>query len=238
MNNESVLFLLPCTLGIDAVQSIPSYVKDIAESLDIFFVENERSARRYLRSIGYTKNFDEVTLHLLDKHNKNTFIKTALLDLIREKKSAGILSEAGLPCIADPGGEVVKIAHQLEMQVNPLVGPSSIIMALIASGMNGQEFIFHGYLPVENEAQKKKLKEIEQQAIRSGYTQIFMETPYRNNKLIESILSDCNAELLLSIACDITLPTQFIQTKTIQQWKKEKPDFHKRPCIFSINKNT
>ena len=104
MTNESVLFLLPCTLGIDAVQSIPSYVKDIAESLDIFFVENERSARRYLRSIGYTKNFDEVTLHLLDKHNKNTFIKTALLDLIREKKSAGILSEAGLPCIADPGG--------------------------------------------------------------------------------------------------------------------------------------
>jgi len=237
MVNVSTLFLLPCSLGEDVTFTIPSYITTIANTLDVFFVENERSARRYLRAIGYTKSFDEVQLFLLDKHSKNTFIKTALQDLLMHKKNAGVLSEAGLPCIADPGNEVVKIAHQLKIKVDPLVGPSSIILALISSGMNGQSFTFHGYLPVDTEPQKKKLKEIELLAIKTGYTQLFMETPYRNNKLVDTIIQCCSPELLLSVACDITLPTQYICTQSIAQWKKEKIDIHKRPAIFSINRN-
>jgi 16S rRNA (cytidine1402-2'-O)-methyltransferase len=237
MVNVSTLFLLPCSLGENVTFTIPSYITTTVNTLDVFFVENERSARRYLRAIGYTKSFDEVQLFLLDKHNKNTFIKAALQDLLTHKKNAGVLSEAGLPCIADPGHEVVKLAHQLKIKVDPLVGPSSIILALIASGMNGQSFTFHGYLPVEAEHQKKKLKEIESLAIKTGYTQLFMETPYRNNKLVDTITQCCSPELLLSVACDITLPTQYICTQSIAEWKKEKIDIHKRPAIFSINRN-
>ena len=235
MNNQSTIYLIPCTLGEDAQDTIPVYVKNIVADLSVFFVENERSARRYLRSIGYTKNFDEVQLILLDKQQEGKNIKQHLQNIKKNNVSAGILSEAGCPGIADPGSQVVKMAHSLNLNVSPMVGPSSILLALIASGMNGQNFTFHGYLPIETAAQLKKIKELETQAARFGTTQIFMETPYRNNKMIENIIHTCLPDTKVCIACDITLPSEYIHTKSVKEWKEIKPDIHKRPAIFLIN---
>jgi 16S rRNA (cytidine1402-2'-O)-methyltransferase len=235
MNAKSTVYLIPCTLGEESVDAIPQYVKEIVYQLDMFFVENERSARRYLRSIGYTKNFDEVKLILLDKQNEAKNIKPHLLHIQKNNLSAGVLSEAGCAGIADPGTLVIKQAHIYGIHVSPLVGPSSILLALIASGMNGQSFSFHGYLPIETPNQLKKIKELESIAARFGSTQIFMETPYRNNKMIENILHTCLPDTKLCIACDINLPTEFIQTKSVKEWRQDKPDIHKRPAIFLIN---
>lgn len=229
------IYLIPCSLGENATECIPSYVRTIVAELDVFFVENERSARRYLRTIGYTKNFDEVQLILLDKQQESKNLKPHLLALIQQGKSAGILSEAGCAGIADPGSQVVKLAHSLQMKVSPLVGPSSILLALIASGMNGQSFSFHGYLPIETAAQLKRIKELETQAARFGATQMFMETPYRNNKMIENILHTCLPDTKLCIACDLTLETEFIMTRSVKEWRENKMDIHKRPAIFLIN---
>ncbi|MEI6312307.1 MAG: SAM-dependent methyltransferase [Bacteroidota bacterium] len=235
MNTTSSIYLIPCNLGESSIDPIPQYAKTIIYELNIFFVENERSARRYLRSIGYTKNFDDVTLILLDKQQEGKNIKQHLQQIKKKGESAGILSEAGLPGIADPGTQVVKLAHSLFFKVQPLVGPSSILLALVASGLNGQSFCFHGYLPIETPAQIKKIKELETQSARFGTTQIFIETPYRNNKIIENILSSCMPDTKLCIACDITLDTEFIQTKSMKEWKEQTPDIHKRPAIFLIN---
>jgi 16S rRNA (cytidine1402-2'-O)-methyltransferase len=233
---SNTLYLIPVTLG-DNTETIPAYVKDICEPLDCFIVENLRSARRYLRSVGYTKNFDsEVTFFELDKHNIQL---QELYDffLNASAKKIGLMSEAGNPCIADPGNLAVKIAHELNWQVRPLVGPSSILMALIASGFNGQQFTFHGYIPVDVKEQVNFLKKIEGESRRTGYTQIFMETPYRNEKLVEQIINTCHPETLLCIAADISLETEFIQTRLVKNWKNNKPNLHKRPAIFVIGTN-
>lgn len=235
MISTSTIYLIPCNLGESTDDPIPQYVKEIVYQLSIFFVENERSARRYLRSIGYTKNFDEVQLVLLDKQQEGKNVKQVLQSMYKNKLSAGILSEAGCPGIADPGTQVVKLAHICNIKVQPLVGPSSILLALIASGLNGQSFMFHGYLPIETAAQIKKIKELETQAARFGTTQLFMETPYRNNKMIENIVQTCMPDTKLCIACDITLDTEFIVTKSVKEWKEKLPDIHKRPAIFIIN---
>ncbi len=156
------------------------------------------------------------------------------LDKLREGKSIGLLSEAGTPCIADPGAVVVKMAHELNIEVVPLVGPNSIILSLMASGFNGQNFTFHGYLPIDKLALSKKLKEIEQKAGRENQTQIFIETPYRNNQMLSSIIKSCSPNTLLCIATNLTLQTQTITTLPISNWKYKKPDFHKKPTVFLL----
>jgi 16S rRNA (cytidine1402-2'-O)-methyltransferase len=224
------IFLIPSFLGEDNPSIIPQQVKDAVNSLDEFIVEDLRTARRYLRAIGYKKNFDtEVTLHELDKHAQKQDCNLLLENVLRGK-NCGLISEAGNPCIADPGNEVVAFAHKKNIEVVPLVGPSSILLALIASGFNGQQFFFHGYLPIKEPNRSKKIKQLENAS--HGATQLFMETPFRNAKLLDELLKTCADTTNLCIACDLTLPTQFIKTKTIKEWKQQKPELNKRYCIF------
>lgn len=230
---SSELFLIPTTLG-ENQEVIPHYVKQTCSTLNIFIVENIKSARRYLRKIGFDKNFDtEVTFFELNKHH---FTIESLYNFLLEhqNKDIGLLSEAGNPCIADPGATVVKIAHELKMKVSPLVGPSSILLALIGSGFNGQQFTFHGYFPIDKKEQQLFLKKLEAKIKKTGYTQIFMETPYRNEKTIEQILKTCHIDSLFCVAADLTLTTECIETRKIANWKKGRPNFHKRPAMFLL----
>jgi len=230
---QKTLYLIPTSLG-DNFDTIPLYVKEICFDLDVFIVENLRSARRYLRKIGFKKNFDEeVTFFELNKHTKDE-LEPIYNFLLETNSNIGLLSEAGNPCIADPGAVAVDLCHQLKIYVKPLVGPSSILMALISSGFNGQHFTFNGYLAIDKIERSKKLKDLEKNLYRTGFTQIFMETPYRNEKFIDSIIKNCRANTKLCIAVDISLETEFIETRTIENWKKKRPNFHKRPAIFIL----
>ncbi len=229
-NTPGKIFLIPSFLGVDSPPIIPQQVKDVVGMLDEFIVENAKSARRYLRAIGFRKNFDtEVLIRELEKHADKQNCEW-LLENVLKGKNCGLISEAGNPCIADPGNEIVAYAHRKNIEVVPLVGPSSILLALIASGFNGQQFSFHGYLPIQNPERDKKIKQLENAS--GGSTQIFMETPFRNQKLLEEILKTCRDETRLCIACDLTLETQFIKTKPIKEWRKTVPDINKRYCIF------
>ena len=229
-NTPGKIFLIPSFLGVDSPPIIPQQVKDVVGMLDEFIVENAKSARRYLRAIGFRKNFDtEVLIRELEKHADKQNCEW-LLENVLKGKNCGLISEAGNPCIADPGNEIVAYAHRKNIEVVPLVGPSSILLALIASGFNGQQFSFHGYLPIQNPERDKKIKQLENAS--GGSTQIFMETPFRNQKLLEEILKTCRDETRLCIACDLTLETQFIKTKPIKEWRKAVPDVNKRYCIF------
>ncbi len=224
------IYLIPSFLGEDNPSIIPQQVKDVVNDLNEFIVEDLRTARRYLRAIGYTKNFDtEVTLHELDKHATKQDCNVLLQNVLRGK-NCGLISEAGNPCIADPGNEIVAFAHKKNIEVIALVGPSSILLALIASGFNGQQFSFNGYLPIKEPDRSRKIKHLE--GISRGTTQIFMETPFRNQKLLDELLKTCADTTHLCIACDLTLSTQFIKTKTIKEWKQQKPELNKRYCIF------
>ena len=228
------LFLIPSFLGENNPAIIPDQVKEAVLALDEFIVEDARTARRYLRAIGYKKDFDsEVIIRELDKHASAQSC-AVLLQNLYEGKDCGLLSEAGNPCIADPGNELVAFAHENGFEVVPLVGPSSILLALISSGFNGQQFSFQGYLPIKEPDRSRKIKQLE--SFSQNATQIFMETPFRNQKLLEEVLRACNDNTLLCIACDLTLPSQFIQTKKVAAWKKEKIDINKRYCIFLIGK--
>ncbi len=230
------LFLIPSFLNEDNPSIIPQQVKDVVGQLDEFIVENAKTARRFLRAIGFKKNFDtEVTIHEMDKHSRSVSYDTLLKNVL-DGKNCGVISEAGNPCIADPGNEIVAYAHKREIEIVPLVGPSSILLALISSGFNGQQFSFNGYLPIQGVERSRKLKQLES-AAKNGHTQIFMETPFRNQKLLEEILKTCHDDALLCIACDLTLSTQFIHTKKIRDWKKERPDIQKRYCIFLFGNN-
>lgn len=224
------IYLIPSFLGEDNPSIIPQQVKDVVNNLNEFIVEDLRTARRYLRSIGYTKNFDtEVTLHELDKHAPQQKCNILLENVLRGN-NCGLISEAGNPCIADPGNEIVAFAHKKNIEVIPLVGPSSILLALIASGFNGQQFSFHGYLPIKEPDRGRKIKHLE--GMSRSATQIFMETPFRNQKLLDELLKTCADTTHLCIACDLTLSTQFVKTKTIKEWKQQKPELNKRYCIF------
>ena len=230
---DGKLYLIPSFLGEDNKSIIPDQVKEMVGTLDEFIVENAKTARRYLRAIGFTKNFDtEVVINEIDKHGEN--IAPKLLANISKGKNIGIISEAGNPCIADPGHELVRYAHSRGIQVVPLVGPSSILLALIASGMNGQQFTFHGYLPIQSADRMKKLRQLEEIARRHNITQIFMETPFRNDSLVRDALQVLDADTKLCVACDLTLPTESISTKKISDWKKQVPDLHKRYSIFLL----
>lgn len=236
MEAKGCLYLIPTTLGESQIDTvIPSHVKEIINTIDEYIVEDERSARRYLKKAGIIKDLAEIILHPLNKHT-NTEEISSYLNNINNGKNIGIISEAGCPGVADPGAEMVKIAHQKNIRVVPLVGPSSILLALMASGFNGQNFTFNGYLPKEKGERIKKLKDLEKAIFQKNETQIFIETPFRNQNLLEDIVNICHPSTMLCIACDITLPSEFIQTKSVNEWKKKLPDINKRPAIFLIYK--
>ena len=234
-NQKGILYLIPTTLGdtSETLDVIPSKVNRIINTIDEYIVENEKSARHYLKKAGIQKPLQEIILHPLNQHTQTHEIWNYLKN-ISQGKNIGIISEAGCPGVADPGSEVVKLAHANNIQVIPLVGPSSILLALMASGFNGQSFTFNGYLPKERGERIKKLKELEKLARQKKQTQLFIETPYRNMHLLEDIAANCDAKTQLCIACDITLPTEFIKTKSVFDWKKQLPDINKRPTIFLI----
>ena len=231
---QTTLYLIPTTLG-DKWDYIPSDVKEVASALNVFVVENLRSARRHLRKLGNKMEFDsEVEFFELNKHQSDF---EELFNFIQKhsskNNSIGLLSEAGNPCIADPGSVVVELCHQLNIQVKPMVGPSSILLTLIASGFNGQQFTFHGYLPIDKKDKRNELRKLENMVKQTGYTQIFMETPYRNEQLLTEAMSSLNADSKLCIATDIGEDSEFISTRLIKNWK-EHPNLHKRPTVFAL----
>jgi 16S rRNA (cytidine1402-2'-O)-methyltransferase len=227
------LYLIPVTLGsTDYKQVIPEAVIRITGELRFFIAENIRSARRYLRLIDREFPIDASVFFELSEHTKESEI-TGYLDPADEGNDIGLLSEAGLPCLADPGSKIVSMAHGRNIKVVPLTGPSSVILALIASGLNGQNFTFNGYLPVKQEELSPRIREIERKA-RSGVTQIFMETPYRNQKLFEALMSVCTNDTKLCIAENITLPDEMIRTLKISEWKRVIPDLKDKLVIFLI----
>jgi len=230
------LYLIPTQLSDENLLVIPDYVKEITNSLDEFVVENEKSARHFLKRIGYKKPLNELQLYLLNEHTPSTDV-TQLLKPLLDGKNMGLLSEAGCPAVADPGAELVSAAHRNNISVVPLVGPSSVILSLMASGLNGQSFSFVGYIPKERNARIKTLKELEKISRTKNQTQIFIEAPYRNQHLLEDILQTCDAETMLCIACEITAPNEFIKTKSIKEWKKKVPEINKRDAIFLIGKS-
>ena len=234
MNKKGKIYLIPTTLGESEISLvIPANVIDIIESLQYFIVENIRTARRYIRKVSLSKNIDEITFFELNKHTKTEEISSYLKPSL-SGNSIGIISEAGNPGIADPGANIVKIAHQKDIDVVPLVGPSSILLALISSGMNGQNFAFNGYLPIKDNERIKKIEYLEKKSRTENQTQIFMETPFRNMKMLDAVLQICRNNTFLCIAADITLQSEFIKTKTIAEWKKQKPQLNKRPTVFVL----
>ncbi|MCD4732161.1 MAG: SAM-dependent methyltransferase [Bacteroidales bacterium] len=232
---SGTLFLIPVFLSDTNTNNIfPSVNLEIINSLNEFIVEDLRTARRFLRKVGYKKDFEKVNFHLLNKHTNPSEIYT-FLDKAKIGHNIGLMSEAGIPCVADPGFEIVNLAHQLGIKVKPLIGPSSILQALMGSGFNGQQFVFHGYLPIDKKERRKAILNIEHNAKKSNQTQIFIETPYRNNKLVADILTFCAENTQLCIATDITGENEFIKTKFIHDWRKIKIDLHKKPTVFLIN---
>ncbi len=233
--HNGTLYLIPSLLAeTNDGSHFPSYNLQVIRSLDAFVAENVRTARRFLRKVGYQQDFDRVIFYELNKHTDSTQLNSFLAPL-KEGRDMGLLSEAGIPCIADPGSSVVALAQEAGIRVVPLSGPSSIFLALMASGFNGQHFVFHGYLPIGRKERDQKLAELEREAITLRRTQIFMETPYRNNALLESILHVCRDSTQLCIASMITHEAlESIRTKTVGEWKKNRPDLHKQPTVFLV----
>ncbi len=229
------LYLIPVTLGDNDTISkvLPYSVFEIIDKLNFFIVEKTRTARRFISVAINNKSIDEIHFFELDKHSKNQDIK-AFLNPLFQGFSIGLMSEAGTPAIADPGSQIISLAHMLNIEVVPLVGPNSLLLALMASGFNGQNFVFHGYLPKEKENRVKKLKKLETDILKKEQTQIFIETPYRNSQLFESILKTCKAQTKLCLACDITLSSQWIKTKTVANWKKETVNLRKKLTVFLL----
>lgn len=225
------LYLIPVTLGgNDLRMLIPDRVLETTKRLRYFVVEDIRSARRYLRSVDNEFPIDESHFLELNEHTRDEDI-VHYLDPVLNGSDMGLMSEAGMPAIADPGSRLIAIAHRKMIPVVPLPGPSSILLALVSSGLNGQKFMFHGYLPVKPADRAVKLKELERNA-GTGYSQIFMETPYRNNSMLDTILSVCRNDTLLCIAADLTLPTEFIRTMRISEWRNSRPDLNRRPAVY------
>lgn len=232
-----MLFLIPAYLSDESPKDYfaPS-IKEYILKTDYFFVENEKTARKVIKFFAPEKKQSDLKLFLLDKYSESNDLKEAQ-KLMKSGQDFGLLSEAGLPCIADPGNVMVKWCHENNIKVIPINGPSSIILALISSGFNGQEFTFHGYLPIDKEQKKKQILFLENQVQKSGYSQIFMETPYRNNQLLEDLIKFLNPNTKLCIAANINHPTEeFIKTLKISDWKNKKPELHKIPAVFVLGK--
>jgi 16S rRNA (cytidine1402-2'-O)-methyltransferase len=227
-----MIYLIPSFLSAEAVETIPAYILNAVKECKVIFAENERTARRFLKSMSkeiVIDNFEWHTIHKAEEEQINIFIQK-----ITEGKNIAIISEAGCPGIADPGQVLVHEAQKMNAVVKPLVGPSSILLALMASGFNGQCFTFNGYLPIDNLDRNKKLKQLEEESARNNCTQIFIETPYRNNKMFENILLNCKSSTQLCIAAELTSVNEWVKAKTIAEWKKEQIDLHKKPVIFLL----
>ena len=235
MTLEKALYLIPVTLGETEIRNVlPDYNHDVIVGIKHFIVENIRSARRFLKKVEKTIDIDELTFYELNRHTDRKIIGEYLKPL-EQGQAVGIISEAGCPAIADPGADVVALAQGRGFKVVPLVGPSSIIMALMGSGFNGQSFAFNGYLPVDLAGRTKALKKLENKVYNEDQSQIFIETPYRNSKMLETMLSALRPNTKICVAAGITTDQEFIVTKTVEKWKKSKmPDFEKVPCVFLI----
>ena len=234
MDIKGKLYLIPTPLGQEGLYCIPRYVFEQIQSLEVFIAEKAKTARHFIKSTGFEKPISSLEIFELNKFTEDTE-KKHFLDAAEKGKSIGLLSEAGCPGVADPGAEIVAMAHKKGIEVVPLVGPSSILLALMASGMNGQNFAFKGYLPPKKPDLAKALKQAEQLSSKFSQTQIFIETPYRNNSFFEAALKVLHPRTRLCVATDLTLPSQFIKTATIGAWRKLKQfDIHKRPSIFLI----
>ena len=234
-NLKGKLYLLPVMLGDnDPTEVLPITVSRTMDFINDYVVENSKAARKFIKAINPAKIQADLNLFELNKHTDEKEIKTFIKPLL-EGKNMGLMSDAGCPGVADPGAAVVKLAHENGIQVVPLVGPSSILLAMMASGMNGQSFAFNGYLPIDKSDKKQELKRLEKLSFDKNQSQIFIETPYRNNNILDDLISILQPNTHICVACDITLPTEYIKTATANQWKKIKVDLHKRPCIFIIH---
>ncbi len=230
----ATVYLIPSLLHEEGLASIPSYITGIVKQCQVLFVENERTARRYLKTLAKEIVIDNYEWFTVSGPSQGPDTYDLFRKKVNEGKIIGIISEAGCPGIADPGQQLVAIAHEMNVEVKPLVGPNSILLALMASGMNGQQFRFAGYLPIQNPERNKAIKELESESTKKNCTQIFIETPYRNNQLLDALLAACNPSTKICIAVDLTSEQEFIKTRSVNDWKKDKPDIHKRPAIFLL----
>lgn len=229
----STIYLIPSLLDENGLQAISPYILSAIKKCSVVFAENERTARRFFKALDkdiVIDSFEWFTIHKTEEAQVNNFKKK-----IDEKKNIAIISEAGCPGIADPGQILIALAQEMNCTIRPLVGPSSILLALMASGLNGQQFEFLGYLPIESIAREKMIRELEISSFKNNSTKIFIETPYRNNQLIESLIKICNGKTKLCIAVNLTGPNELIKTQSIAQWKLKKPDMHKQPAIFLLH---
>lgn len=228
------VYLIPTVIAEGALETIPSYIKETVQKCTVFFVENERTARRFLKSIWREMVIDNYQWYTI--HKAETEVMSAFTQHLKKGDTIGIMSEAGCPGIADPGQILIAKAQEMKVVVTPLVGPSSILLALMASGLNGQSFSFNGYLPIDGAERRKAILQLEDEALRKNAAQLFIETPFRNDAMFKDILQICKPLTRLCIAVDITAPTEMIKTKTINDWKEEVPPLHKRPVIFILGK--
>jgi 16S rRNA (cytidine1402-2'-O)-methyltransferase len=226
----AAVYLIPTVLYEEAIEPLPTYLLNAIKECTVFFVENERTTRRYLKMIWKEMVIDNYEWHNMKE--VNGAVMTSFKNAINQNKTIGIISEAGCPGIADPGQQLVMMAQEMNVTVKPLVGPSSILLALMASGMNGQQFQFVGYLPIDSAERMKAIKNLETESKQKNCTQIFIETPYRNNQLLETILKTCQPQTKICVAVDLTAQTEMVKTKTVKDWKSSIPQLHKRPAIF------
>lgn len=228
----ATVYLIPTVLAEGATHSLPAYIATAVKECSVFFVENERTARRYLKLLRREIVIDNYEWFNMKEVTND--VAVAFRQRIKDKKIIGIISEAGCPGVADPGQQLVHIAQEMKAVVRPLVGPNSILLALMASGMNGQQFQFTGYLPIDAGERAKAIKSLETESKQKNCTQIFIETPYRNNQLLETLVKTCHPQTRICVAADLTAPTESIQTRTAVQWKNDVPQLHKRPAIFLL----
>jgi 16S rRNA (cytidine1402-2'-O)-methyltransferase len=228
----STVYLIPTVLSEGQTDCLPAYILEAVKNCPVFFVENERTARRFLKLIWKEMVINEYEWYNMKEVTEE--VSLAFRSKVKEEKNIGIISEAGCPGVADPGQQLVSIAQQMNVKVKPLVGPNSILLALMASGMNGQQFQFVGYLPIDASERTKTIKQLELESRQKSCTQIFIETPYRNNQLLETLVTSLHSHTKVCVAVDLTSPTEMVQTKTAQQWKTAMPQLHKRPAIFLI----
>lgn len=236
MTEKGKLYLIPSPLGERDFSCIfPSLNLEIINEIDTYIVEDLRTGRRFLKKMGIQKAIDDLEFFLLNEHTQGVDLNE-YLKCCEEGKNVGLMSDAGTPCIADPGNVVVAKAHQLGIEVIPLIGPNSIVLALMASGFNGQNFTFNGYLPVEQDRREEELKFLESRVIKHNQTQLFIETPYRNNHLFQSILRVCQPNTRLCIACNMTTEEQYVKSQSVARWRKENIDLHKKPVVFVLGR--
>ncbi len=233
--SKGILYLLPVPLSDDAAMaSYTPYLQETINTLDEYIVENEKTARKFLKQAGLSIPQQQLIIHDYGKHNRDQGNKQEFFKGLMAGKNVGLMSEAGCPGVADPGADIVAEAHSKGIKVDPLVGPSSILLALMASGFSGQKFAFQGYLPIDKSDRNRKIKDLEAQAYRDKQTQIFIETPFRNNTLFAELLKVCKPQTKICVACNLTAQDEFVLTLTVDQWKKRKDDFHKKPAIFLL----